>query len=147
MVIKLSDLRETDLLDIHFQKIIKELLNLYAMLESYGDADDSRLENQSDIQQLQNDILFLMRKYVMQTGNIEQILTVINNYGLDNPNPYLRFKYMQSIQKIIMTNYKHSQSEHKQPLTSIGQFVKMVEKLISKAKGDRTDSIKIEAQT
>ena len=52
LVIKLSDLKEIDLLDIHFQKIIKELLNLYAMLESYGDADDSRLENQNDIQQL-----------------------------------------------------------------------------------------------
>jgi len=48
-LIKLTNLKEIDLLDIHFQKVIKEVLHLNAMLESYGDADDDRVENQSEI--------------------------------------------------------------------------------------------------
>ena len=45
-----------------------------------------------------------------------------------------------------MQNYKNTYTGTQQ-ITEISQFVRMIEKLISRAKLDRTESIKIEAQT
>lgn len=47
---------ELDLIDIHFQKIMKELLMLNAMLESHGDVDSTQSNTNTDLKQLQNDI-------------------------------------------------------------------------------------------
>ena len=58
---------EIDLIDIHFAKVIRELIVLWSLVEAEGDV------------RLPYDIEKLLGSYVKSTGNIEQIVSVINS--------------------------------------------------------------------
>ena len=85
---------EIDLIDIHFAKVIRELIVLWSLVEAEGDV------------RLPYDIEKLLGSYVKSTGNIEQIVSVINSYGLDAKDMTIRFKMTQSIPKLVIEIYK-----------------------------------------
>ena len=102
------------------------------------------------------DIENLLRRYVKITGNIDQIIQVIHIQGVDNADPNLRFRFIQSIPELVIRNYlRYTSGRAKQDqlagrekvtrLSKINSFTKLMEKLLLRAKGDRTDSIRIEA--
>lgn len=71
---------ELDLIDIHFGKTVRELIVLYSLIEP------------SDEVRLPFDIEKLLGSYVTTTGNIDQIIGVLNSYGLDSEDALVRFK-------------------------------------------------------
>jgi hypothetical protein len=90
------------------------------------------------------DIGNLIRKYTKITGNIDQIIQVIHIVGVEHSDPYLRFKFIQQIPEIVIQNYLRMDSKIK--ISKLNSFQKLFEKLLHKAKSDKSDSIKIEAQ-
>ena len=64
----------------------------------------------------------------------------------------MRFKFIKCIPVIIVDNYflyvrvQREEGTNKElKLSQVASFIRMIEKLLMRAKGDKTDSIKIEA--
>lgn len=125
---------EVDLIDIHFAKIIRELIVLWSLVEAEGDV------------RLPYDIEKLLGSYVKSTGNIEQIVSVINSYGLDAEDMTIRFKMTQSIPKLVIEIYKQFGNFKESTLATASQFQLMMRKLLLLARTDKVDSIRVEAQ-
>ena len=101
-------------------------------------------------------ISILLSDYVNFTQNMTQLIQVMNQGGIENSNPHIRFRMIQWIPELIIRNYKKLCSKktdigskdvpYSKRLSNMQEFHMMVEKLLVRAKGDRTDSIRIEAQ-
>jgi len=103
---------EIDLVDIHFQQINRLLIVLYATIEpaeeggpngaaiSAKDAEDSR--------RVVLEIDKLLRKYARVTENIDNIIHIINEHGMDSPDPHIRFRIIQSIPDLVVDTFQKS---------------------------------------
>ena len=47
----------------------------------------------------------LLRKFVRVTENIDNITHIINEHGLDRPDPHVRFRVVQSIPDLVVENF------------------------------------------
>lgn len=106
----------------------------------------------------------LLKKYVRITKNLDQLIQSVSNSALDSPDPHIRFRVIQWIPDLVVGTFKKCISapnknqdddappdqRDEQPvkkLTQITSFNRLVEKLLMRAKGDKTESIRIEAQS
>lgn len=94
---------EKDLIDIHFQQINKLLVVLHAQIEPVQEGEDGLSQSLNDkasenhsksdkVRRVMLEIDKLLRRFVHLTGNIDNIIHIINDHGLDSPSPHLRFR-------------------------------------------------------
>lgn len=92
-------------------------------------------------------------------------MQIITEHGIDSPDPHIRFRIIQSIPDLVVDNFQKNVNvgrpapdgidremlfvpeKDRVLLTAQPSFAKLIEKLLQKSKSDRTESIRIEAQT
>ena len=92
----------------------------------------------------------VIRNYIKVTSNIDIVIQHLHQVGVDHQDINVRFRFIKSVPTFVVENLKvHNSTVVNQgqqiKLSQVANFTKLVEKLLLRAKGDRAESIRIEA--